>query len=690
MTPREPVAGPAIGWGSRRSWSWASAGVLLLFVAGRCLQPMDETDLFYNLRLGEIVLGTHGVPRTNLLSFTNPDFPDPNLAWLFQIVLALAYRAGGVAGTVVLKTAFVLATFALLFRVALRRGAHPVVAALALALAAWAAEPRFVERPHLVTFVGFGTLLLALERAETGRPRLLLALVPGGLLWANGNSCFFLAPAVLALYALGCLADRRPTDGRRAILVAIALLPLILATPSGTGALRYIANHFRMPWLRPLQEYRVAEWPTDGPFVFLALAAALGAALPVLRAARRLPAGTLRQVLPLVALGFLGARRIRFVAEFALLAGPFVAARATAGLRARGRVGIQDQRLPALARGAGAAGLLALMVLTAAPRLAAARSGKKAIDLDVEPGLVPTAAIAWLNAQGLRDRLYNDLEVGSYLAWDGWPRHRVFQDPRINGYPDAWHAFLRRDDLTRDEWGAFLARHDVQAALISFPELNPRSALFDPSTWALVMRSDEALVFVRRDAAHRALIAREEVPLSFRFERASGAEPVPLDQAPPLSPLPGCEWQRRLGELLAEEKETARADAAFRRALETPGCLSATEGESARQRAAAVALELGDAARAVALLADLDTADARTNAGYAELQLGRPAQALTAFERARALAPAAPEADFGRALALSALRRPAETRAALTAFLARWPDHFAAPRARALLQTLAP
>ena len=97
--------------------------VLLLFVAGRLLVPVDETDLFFNLRLGEIVLHGHVVPRTNLLSFTYPAYRDVNLAWLFQIVLALAHRAGGIPGTLLLKTAFVLGTMAVLFRVALRRGA---------------------------------------------------------------------------------------------------------------------------------------------------------------------------------------------------------------------------------------------------------------------------------------------------------------------------------------------------------------------------------------------------------------------------------------------------------------------------------------------------------------------------------------------------------------------------------------
>src|SRR5262249_61192520 len=131
---------------------------------------------------------------------------------------------------------------------------------------------------------------------------------------------FFPAPALRLLYTAGALLDGRRADARRAALVAAALAPLVLATPSGTDALRYIANHFRMPSLRPLQEYRAAVWPLDGPFFFLA-AALLASALA--------PGRTWRHVLPAAALGVLGARRIRFVAEFALFAGPVVAVAAT-------------------------------------------------------------------------------------------------------------------------------------------------------------------------------------------------------------------------------------------------------------------------------------------------------------------------------------------------------------------------
>ncbi len=142
------------------------------------------------------------------------------------------------------------------------------------------------------------------------------------------------------------------------------------------------------------------------------------------------------------------------------------------------------------------------------PRVSAARHGGRFVDLGIEPELIPAAAIRFVDDNGLAGRMYNDLEVGSYLTWHWGDHHRVFQDPRINGYPTAFHATLRRDDLSRAEWEAFLDRFGVTTALVSYPDLNPRAALFDPARWALVYRDADALVFAARRAglrhAHRA------------------------------------------------------------------------------------------------------------------------------------------------------------------------------------------
>jgi len=652
-------------------------GALLLFVAGRCLVPMDETDLFFNLRLGEIVLATRAVPGTNLLSFTSGDFPETNLAWIFQVVLALAHRAGGIPGTVVLKTAFVLATVGVLWRVGRARGAGAAWLAPALALACWAAEPRFVERPHLVTFLGLGLVLLAIERAEAGRTRGLWALVPAGIVWANANSCFFLAPAVLLLYAAGAVVDGRRADARRAALVAAALLPLTLATPAGARAWLYIANHLRMPWLRPLQEYRTAEWPVDGPFFFVVALLAVTAA-----AAGR---GRARTILPAAALAVLGARRIRFVAEASLLAAPTIAALASAWARRRwgaaGQPGIA-------ARLAVIGGLVALAVV---PRVADARAGERWFDVDEQRDLVPRAAIAFATQHGLRQRMYNDLEVGSYLTWEGWPRYRVFQDPRINSYPDEFHAQLRRADLTRAEWQAILDRHGVTSAMISYPGVNPRSALFDPARWALIHRTGEALIFARRLPAFAALIAAEEIPLSFHYAAATGAVPVPIETPPAGTPVAACEWSRRLGDFFIVAGDRRAAFAAYRAALTATACVvDPARREGAQRSLAALALERDDPETAAAAYAALPGAAGHAGRGFALMKMRRADQALMEFDAALAQPPADPDALLGRALALEATGRPpADVSAALRDFLARAPSHPAAPDALSRLARIA-
>ena len=127
--------------------------------------------------------------------------------------------------------------------------------------------------------------------------------------------------------------------------------------------------------------------------------------------------------------------------------------------------------------------------------------------------------------------MYNDFELGGYLAWTGYPRHRVFTDPRLPAYPRAFHALMGRGDLTRAEWDAVMDRYGVDSALLSYAGINRRLAWWDPARWALVYRQGDARVFVRRLPRHAALIAAREIPASFAFTVEAGTRTLPLGRA---------------------------------------------------------------------------------------------------------------------------------------------------------------
>src|SRR4051812_39263279 len=192
---------------------------------------MAETDLFFRIKAGQEIVARHGLPGRNLFSFTFPDHPDIDAAWLFEVGAAALYARGGFPAVVIAKTAVLLAAFALAFTLCRRRGAGPAASALALGAAAFAGRERFVERPHVFSLLGVVGLLLAVDlliEAEGKRAaRIALALCAGVALWANLHAGAFVAPIALGFAAAGARLDRNGAAKRlgfAAVGAAAALL----------------------------------------------------------------------------------------------------------------------------------------------------------------------------------------------------------------------------------------------------------------------------------------------------------------------------------------------------------------------------------------------------------------------------------------------------------------------------------
>jgi len=676
---------------------------LLAFVAELSLRPMTESDLFFRIKAGQEILASHGLPGRNLFSFTYPDHPDIDAAWLFEVAAAALHARGGFPAVVIAKTVVLLAAFAAAFWLCRRRGAGPAASALALAAAAYVGRERFVERPHIFSLLGAVGLLLAIDAlvaprqrrgvrpsgekaaadprfareqltASAGRraARVAIGTCAGVVLWANLHAGAFVAPLVLACAAAGARLDRqewRPSKGpqapprqempgearhllrdngaaRRLGLTALGAAAAVFATPIGAGLLGYLRLHLTLPALHPVDEFRAPSWLSD-PALFVYCA---GLVVAVAVAWRRRPGWT--TLLPALVFAALAVRSVRFAADVALVTAPLLAVSLTVAadrLRARWPR-LLPEPIPSV-------GVVALMAgLAVGPRVVGSGGG----GIDLETRELPLSAIAFVNAHGLRDRMYNDFETGSYLLFDpagGYPRHRVFVDPRLPAYPAAFHRLLGRGDLTRDEWNAAMDDYGVETALLSYAGVNRRVAWWDPERWALVFREADARVFVRRLPRFAPLIARREIPATFAFSAQEGNATVPLAARPASSPVPDCEWQRRLGDLTFELDGTPspRTLAAYDRALAAPaGCLRAADEARLTAWLGAVALGAGRAADALALF---DRALARgdgelatlTNRAVALEGLHRTGDAVAAWDAVIARAGTAPLAARARA-----------------------------------------
>ncbi|HMC94115.1 MAG TPA: tetratricopeptide repeat protein, partial [Polyangia bacterium] len=517
----------------------------------------------------------------------------------FEVALAAIHRVAGFSGIVIAKTLVLGATFAAVHVLCRRRGAGAGSAMVVLAVAAFVMRERFVERPHVVSFAGEAIVLWALAdlRGPWPWPRW-VAFAVAMVAWANAHAGIFVAPAALVLAALGWLRRDRAVAGRALGLAAIAGAAAV-ATPLGFGIFRYWMLHVRIPRIHAVDEFRSATWRSDAPFLAwtIVLGVALLGAWWTGRRRRGRDQGeerasaaggrteraelTAADVLPAAAMVALGCVSIRFSADAVLMTAPVLLRAGSIALgrslfESEGDLGTLRPRWGALTAA------LALLALTVVPRVKHALTGHPLVELGLAPDLLPLGAIGFVEKLGLRERMYNDFELGSYLALEGYPRYRVFVDPRLPAYPEEFHALLGRFDLTREEWDTAMSRFGVDSALLTYAGVNRRVAWWDPRHFALVYRQEDARVFVRRLPRWSALIAEREIPATFTFSVEEGTATVPLEEQPVGSPVPPCEWQRRLGDLWFELDGNGgiRAERAYRRALAQPGCLPSAADET--------------------------------------------------------------------------------------------------------------
>ena len=590
---------------------------LLLFVAGLCLGPVQETDLFFRIASGAELLRTGRVVHRNLFSFTFPDAPYRDPAWLFDGAVAGLFRLGGFPAVVMAKTALLVLLATVAFRLCRRREAGVFATTQTLAFAFACMRERLVERPHVLSLLGEVAVLGMLPAVERGSRRAWL-LLPLVALWANLHAGAFVAAFLLALAAAGTLLDRKPVRvGLRFIMFAALTGLALLATPVGTGIASYLFFHIGVFNLHPVDEFRGATWRSDAPSMLLALGG-----LIVLAFARR---KLWQEILPALGLLALAAWHVRFGADAILVLAVIVAP-------------ALSKRVPVLldSRPAHIALFAGLVLSALGPRLAQASRGENPLALGLDESALPLDAIRFVEAHGLRERMYNDFEIGSYLIWQGYPRFRVFVDPRLPAYPTDFHRLLGRMDIARAEWTRAMDGLGVESALLAYAGINRRVAFWDPEQWALVFRAKDSRVFVRRLPRWSALIAALEIPASFDFTVENGAVTLPILAPPKLSPVAPCEWDLRLADLYfdLDGKGSDRAIAAYRSALAAPaGCLSPEHELSA-----------------ASWIGSLDTA------------AGRFGQALPLLDRALAIAPDDTAVLTNRALTLAGLGRASEAK----------------------------
>lgn len=196
-----------------------------------------DPGALWHIVVGERMLTTGELIRTDPFSFTHADEPWLAQWWIAEIVLAGLHRFGGLDAVLLALVTMVAALYTWVAHRAIRIGIHPLIATLIASMALLSSSFHIHPRPHLVTIILIGWTFARLSDFEAGRTSLrgLLWLVPVFVLWTNIHGGMIGGVAMVFVAALGWGAARwmgweTPlTDRRKAVGLALIGLGCVLA-----------------------------------------------------------------------------------------------------------------------------------------------------------------------------------------------------------------------------------------------------------------------------------------------------------------------------------------------------------------------------------------------------------------------------------------------------------------------------
>ncbi len=473
--------------------------LLLLFVFAIFFKTDTSfnQDLGRHIKLGQIITKTHSVPKTNLFSYTNPDFPFINTHWLFEVFAYWSSQTVGIYALLVLKLILVLISVWLVLRIIPKENSALLLPVGFIFL--HVLRERTELRPEIFSFFFTAVTLYILEKKQSTRWIYLLPVI--SLIWVNTHIYFFVGLALQAIYLIHLTYQhlRLHLSGVRLkqMLIIFALSIMVsFFNPSGITGILYPLN------VTKNYGYTIVENQTmffleklgfaDQNFLFVKLAIGIIGISILISLIRR-----------------------RFSIKYFLL----VAFGTTlALLNVRSFPYLVFISLPAVMIGLGKVKFnLPIKLLTTIFGILLILESYfylngeyyKYHDSIDTPGLKleesAKGAMDFALSKDLPEPVYNNFDIGSYIIYRGYPKYQVF----VDGRPEAFPASFFQDIYipTEYDYNKFKdldKKYQFQTVIFSYLDQTPwgkaflQEALKD-SNWKLVYLDDFMLILVKEN-----------------------------------------------------------------------------------------------------------------------------------------------------------------------------------------------
>jgi hypothetical protein len=458
-------------------------------------------DLGRHFLTGKIILETHIVPKTNLFSYTNPNFLFINHHWLSEVILYSVYNLVGYNGLLIFSTLIIFSAFALLFF-----SAYKKVALVTLCISSFLFFGVLFERTDIrpeifsALFLSLFIVILYKNRAQSTKLIYLLPFIE--LLWVNMHIYFPIGIAVLGLFFIEeILTHRKNLNNKHTILLFFILFFSTLFTlinPNGlSGALYpfHVFDNYGYAIEENQNIFFLLQLFQKSTIYYFLISAFVLSSVLLLRIKKTSVIDWLLTLF-FVTLGVLQERNfLLFV--FALFI-PF-ALHTDEILK---RLNSKKQLVITYI-------CLALLIWQGINF-----TSLKGFGFGVEERA--KNAVDFLKENNIKGPFFNNFDIGSYLEFRLYPNEQTFIDGRPEAYPTSFittYTVMQKDPKIFEQTDK---QYQFNAIFFAHTDQTPWAASFVSSivnnpSWSLVYLDDTSLILLKKNSQNESLIKKYEM-----------------------------------------------------------------------------------------------------------------------------------------------------------------------------------
>ncbi|OGN00814.1 MAG: hypothetical protein A3I26_00710 [Candidatus Yanofskybacteria bacterium RIFCSPLOWO2_02_FULL_43_10] len=494
--------------------------LLFVLLASFLVHNFDSIgqDIGRHLKVGEIIWQTKEVPKTNLFSFTEPDFPFINHHWLSEVIFFGIFSCAGFIGLILVKVFVILAAFLLLFFIAKKHATFwPIVISFVLSIFIFI--QRTEVRPEMFSFAILAFFLFALFKAKYSSNYFYLWFLPiAQLFWVNLHIYFFIGPFLITAFLMDRLINKDYTRLKTIVAVLLLTLAATLVNPNGVQGALLPLNILNEYGYSIVENQTLSFLAGFGGFnlsifIFKLSVAVLAASflLTIKKARQRI-----FEILISVFVVYVGFKMLRNLPLYALASFPVLAILLTDVVQKLNlhklEVRPQVKRLSNFFKVLLSVFVIILIFLVANNSYYKYTKSSRVFGFSAPNGL--ERAVDFVKQNKIEGPMFNNFDIGGYLIWQLYPQEKVFVDNRPEAYSvEFFNEIYKPMQEDGEKWREFSKKYGINFIFFAHTDLSPWGQNFfnnivKNQEWKIVYINEDAIILVKNNNKNSGIISR--------------------------------------------------------------------------------------------------------------------------------------------------------------------------------------